>query len=80
MRCSRPARCGRLALQTLDAGQLSSALEVARKGGLPARQVLQPEYNLYHRSAFEGALRDLCVSRDIGVVTYYSPGFRLPER
>ena len=56
----------------LDAGQLSSALEVARKGGLPAWQVLQPEYNLYHRSAFEGALRDLCVSRDIGVVTYYS--------
>ncbi|WP_162871317.1 aldo/keto reductase, partial [Klebsiella pneumoniae] len=33
----------------LDAGQLSSALEVARKGGLPAWQVLQPEYNLYHR-------------------------------
>lgn len=56
----------------LDAGQLSSALEVARKGGFPAWQVLQPEYNLYHRSAFEGALRDLCVSRDIGVVTYYS--------
>ena len=56
----------------LDAGQLSSALEVARKGGLPAWQVLQPEYNLYHRSAFEGALCDLCVSRDIGVVTYYS--------
>ena len=34
--------------------------------------MLQPEYNLYHRSAFEGALCDLCISRDIGVVTYYS--------
>jgi aryl-alcohol dehydrogenase-like predicted oxidoreductase len=34
--------------------------------------VLQPEYNLYHRSAFEGALCDLCISREIGVVTYYS--------
>ena len=56
----------------LDAGQLSSALEVSRKSGLPAWQVLQPEYNLYHRSAFEGALGDLCISRDIGVVTYYS--------
>ncbi|STU38092.1 Oxidoreductase [Klebsiella pneumoniae] len=56
----------------LDAMQLAGALEVARKGGLPAWQVLQPEYNLYHRSAFEGALCDLCVSRDIGVVTYYS--------
>ena len=51
---------------------VAGALEVARKGGLPAWQVLQPEYNLYHRSAFEGALCDLCVSRDIGVVTYYS--------
>ncbi|HBQ1164131.1 TPA: aldo/keto reductase [Klebsiella pneumoniae] len=56
----------------LDAMQLAGALEVARKGGLPAWQVLQPVYNLYHRSAFEGALCDLCVSRDIGVVTYYS--------
>ncbi|XXD10808.1 aldo/keto reductase [Klebsiella sp. R445] len=56
----------------LDALQLSAALEVARKEGLPAWQVLQPEYNLYHRSAFEGALCDLCTTRDIGVVTYYS--------
>ena len=56
----------------LDAQQLSAALEVARKEGLPAWQVLQPEYNLYHRSAFEGALCDLCISREIGVVTYYS--------
>ena len=56
----------------LDAQQLSAALEVARKEGLPAWQVLQPEYNLYHRAAFEGALCDLCISREIGVVTYYS--------
>ena len=56
----------------LDALQLSAALEVARKEGLPAWQVLQPEYNLYHRSAFEGALCDLCTAREIGVVTYYS--------
>lgn len=56
----------------LDAQQLSAALEVTRKEGLPAWQVLQPEYNLYHRSAFEGALCDLCISREIGVVTYYS--------
>ncbi len=62
----------------LDAMQLAGALEVARKGGLPAWQVLQPEYNLYHRSAFEGALCDLCVSRDIGVVTYYSLASGVP--
>ncbi|UMX50216.1 hypothetical protein MJ390_08295 [Klebsiella pneumoniae] len=46
----------------LDAMQLAGALEVARKGDLPAwLEVLQPEYSLYHRSAFEGALCDLCV-------------------
>jgi aryl-alcohol dehydrogenase-like predicted oxidoreductase len=33
--------------------------------------VLQPEYNLYHRSAFEGAVRPVH-QPEIGVVTYYS--------
>jgi aryl-alcohol dehydrogenase-like predicted oxidoreductase len=55
----------------LDAEQLGEALRVARDNGLPAYQVLQPEYNLYARSKFEGALRDLCVSEGLGVVNYY---------
>ena len=76
-RCSRPARCGRLALQTSTPDSCHRRWKWRVKEAF-LRQVLQPEYNLYHRSAFEGALRDLCVSRDIGVVTY--SGFRLPER
>lgn len=40
--------------------------------GLPRYQVLQPEYNLYGRDGFEGALQDLIVRENIGVVTYYS--------
>ncbi len=48
---------------------------MARKGGLPAWQVLQPEYNLYHRSAFEGALCDLCVSRRYRGGDLLQPGF-----
>ena len=55
-----------------SAAQLSAALEASRAQGLPRYEVLQPEYNLYDRSGFEGALRDLCVAEEIGVVTYYS--------
>jgi aryl-alcohol dehydrogenase-like predicted oxidoreductase len=55
----------------LDAGQLGEALRVARDNGLPAYQVLQPEYNLYARSKFEGPLRDLCIREGLGVVNYY---------
>lgn len=55
-----------------DAELLGAALETAEKEGLPAYQVVQPEYNLYDRDAFEGPLQDLCVKRNIGVVTYFS--------
>jgi aryl-alcohol dehydrogenase-like predicted oxidoreductase len=55
----------------LDADQLGEALKVARDNGLPAYQVLQPEYNLYARSKFDGALRDLCIREGLGVVNYY---------
>jgi aryl-alcohol dehydrogenase-like predicted oxidoreductase len=56
----------------LDAGQLRAALNVASLRGLPRYEVLQPEYNLYDRSAFDGPLRDLCVAEGIGVITYFS--------
>ena len=45
---------------------------MADENGLPRYQVLQPEYNLYDRSGFEGALQELTVRENIGVVTYYS--------
>jgi aryl-alcohol dehydrogenase-like predicted oxidoreductase len=55
-----------------SAAQLSAALEASHAPGLPRYEVLQPEYNLYDRSGFEGALRNLCVAEEIGVITYYS--------
>lgn len=55
----------------LDAAQLGQALALA-DAGLPAWQVLQPEYNLYARGSFEGPLRDLCLARGLGVVSYYA--------
>ncbi|MER8382466.1 aldo/keto reductase [Mesorhizobium sp. M0142] len=56
----------------LDAAQLRAAFDVASLRGLPRYEVLQPEYNLYDRSFFDGPLRDLCVAEDIGVITYFS--------
>jgi aryl-alcohol dehydrogenase-like predicted oxidoreductase len=55
-----------------NATQLAAALEASRAKGLPRYEVLQPEYNLYDRAAFDGPLSDLCVAQEIGVITYYS--------
>ncbi len=56
----------------LNAGQFAAALQAAKAKGLPRYEVLEPEYNLYDRAAFDGPLRDLCMAQEIGVVTYYS--------
>jgi len=55
-----------------DASQLRQALDVSAASGLPRYVTLQPEYNLYDRSGYEGALRDLAIEEDLGVITYYS--------
>ncbi|WP_075290669.1 aldo/keto reductase [Pararhizobium arenae] len=56
----------------LDAAQLREALDVSAAKSLPRYDVLQPEYNLYDRSSFDGALRNLCIADEIGVITYFS--------
>jgi aryl-alcohol dehydrogenase-like predicted oxidoreductase len=54
------------------APELRAALDASKTKGLARFEVHQPEYNLYGRSSFEGALRDLCVAEDVGVIPYYS--------
>jgi aryl-alcohol dehydrogenase-like predicted oxidoreductase len=56
----------------LDAAQLRASLEAAKAKSLPRYDVLQPEYNLYDRAGFDGALRDLCIAEEIGIITYFS--------
>ena len=56
----------------LDAAQLKASLAVAAKHKLPRYEVLQPEYNLYDRSSFEGPLQKLCIAEEIGVITYFA--------
>jgi len=55
-----------------NTGQLGDALAVASAFGLPRYDVLQPEYNLYDRAGFDGALSELVQQEDIGVISYYS--------
>jgi aryl-alcohol dehydrogenase-like predicted oxidoreductase len=55
-----------------DVEQLQQALQTSDRKSLPRYAALQPEYNLYNRATFEGALRDLCVREDLGVITYFS--------
>ena len=68
----RAGKIRAIGASNLDAAQLADALAVSRNQGLPAYGVLQPEYNLYQRNTYEGALRDLCIRENLGVVTYYS--------
>ena len=56
----------------LDAARLTEALQVSTQQHLPRYQTLQPLYNLYDRSSFDGPLEQLCVREQIGVITYFS--------
>lgn len=55
-----------------SADRLAAALRVADERGLPRFTVMQPELNLLDRDQYEGALQQLCIAEDIGVVPYYS--------
>lgn len=54
------------------ASRLAEALEVSAKTGLPRYESLQPWYNLYDRAEFEGELEELCLTENIGVISYFS--------
>ena len=49
-----------------------ASLDASAAEGLPRYETLQPEYNLSDRAGFEGAVQDLCVAEDIGVIPYFS--------
>jgi aryl-alcohol dehydrogenase-like predicted oxidoreductase len=56
----------------LTAERLTQALDVASQHRLPRYRTLQPLYNLYDRSAFEGPLAEVCMREGMGVITYFS--------
>ena len=51
--------------------RLEEALAVSRREGLASYSVLQTEYNLMDRSAYEGPLRDVVVRHGLGMVAFY---------
>ncbi|MCX7556188.1 aldo/keto reductase [Xanthomonadaceae bacterium JHOS43] len=55
-----------------DAAQTRAALEASAANNLPRYELLQPRYNLYDRSDFEGPLRELAIAESLGVITYSS--------
>jgi len=69
---TRQGKVKAIGVSNVDAGQLKASLKAAGDSGLPPYQVLQPEYNLYDRSSYEGPLRDLCIAEKLGVITYFS--------
>jgi aryl-alcohol dehydrogenase-like predicted oxidoreductase len=54
-----------------SAERLAAAEKAVAKGG-PRYESLQPCYNLYDRSEYEGPLQDICVREEIGVISYFS--------
>jgi aryl-alcohol dehydrogenase-like predicted oxidoreductase len=54
------------------APRLLRALDISQARGFPRYESLQPLYNLYDRSDFEGELQELCRQRNIGVIPYFS--------
>lgn len=55
-----------------DAARMREALDLAADKGLPRYETVQPHYNLYSRSTFEGEQQDLAVAEGLGVITYFS--------
>lgn len=60
-----------LGASNFSAERLAAALAVSSRNGMPRYQSLQPHYNLYERSSFEGDLEALCVREQIGAIPYF---------
>jgi len=53
------------------AARLAEALDISERDGLARYEALQPEYNLMARDGYEGAVQELCVARNVGVLPYF---------
>lgn len=52
--------------------RMRESLQASQYKNLPRYECLQPHYNLCERSKFEGALEELCLQEQIGVIPYFS--------
>jgi len=68
----REGKVKAIGASNLSTARMRQALEVSAAKRLPRYSTLQPHYNLYERSSFEGALQSLCIEENLGVITYFS--------
>jgi len=68
----RAGKVRAIGASNFTAERLSAALAASSAHGLPRYEALQPWYNLYDRSSFEGELAALCRREQLGVVSYFS--------
>jgi aryl-alcohol dehydrogenase-like predicted oxidoreductase len=67
----REGKVRAIGASNFTAKRVKESLETARAHGLPRYECLQPRYNLYDRSDYEGELESLCLKENIGVIPYY---------
>lgn len=70
-RLVRDGKVRAIGASNYDAARLAEALDISAASGLASYAVLQPHYNLLERPGFEGALRDLCLERNVAAVPYF---------
>lgn len=70
-RLVRDGKVRALGASNYEADRLAEALDISARERLASYAVLQPEYHLMNRGAFEGPLQELCRERGLGVLPYY---------
>jgi aryl-alcohol dehydrogenase-like predicted oxidoreductase len=68
----REGKVRAIGASNFTADRLAQARSISAAGGFPRYESLQPWYNLYDRSKFEGELADICRRDGIGVISYFS--------
>jgi aryl-alcohol dehydrogenase-like predicted oxidoreductase len=71
-RLVREGRVRVIGASNSPADLIQKGLDIAVTKTLTRFESEQPEYNLYDRERFEGAVQQICVENDIGVIPYYS--------
>jgi aryl-alcohol dehydrogenase (NADP+) len=68
----REGKVRHIAASNYAAARLAEALAVSKRENLARYAVLQPHYNLVHRTEYEGELAALCVKEGIAVAPYFA--------
>ncbi len=68
----REGKVRAIGASNFTAERLKQAIDISRRLKVPRYDVLQPKYNLYDRSDYEGPLADFCNKEEIGVIPFYA--------